>query len=326
MSRSLDAKVRPLVVASQLGEKLNAQIAARVEGLTLFEIPRGYLTESASTAEVVFAWPLEGDELYEHSEPPPGWPGKIAWIQLITAGADAYPRWIFDGPVVTCARGPSATPLAEFALAAILAAAKHLPDHLVRSAAEWDEKKLFTSDIVGSTLGLIGFGASGRRLAECAVALGMRVMATRRTAAPFEVAGVLRAESIGDLLSQSDHVVLAAPATAETWHIINRETLARAKPGLHLINIARGSLIDDEALLEALAAEKVGLASLDVTEPEPLPPGHPFYAHPRIHLSSHISMYTPRGFEGLVDKIVDNIARYRQGLPLLDIVDIARGY
>jgi phosphoglycerate dehydrogenase-like enzyme len=119
---------------------------------------------------------------------------------------------------------------------------------------------------------------------------------------------------------------LAAPATAQTEGMVNRALLAHAKPGLHLINIARGSLVDDAALLEALDAGRLSLASLDVTHPEPLPAGHPFYGHPRIRLSPHTSVHTAQTRINLAAKFAENLQRFRAGAPLENVVDFARGY
>ncbi len=127
-------------------------------------------------------------------------------------------------------------------------------------------------------------------------------------------------------MREADHLVLAAPATDATRHIVNRELLAEAKPGLHVINIARGSLIDNDALLDALANGRLGGASLDVTEPEPLPAGHPFYRHPRIRLSPHTSAIGPHNTAELARKFVRNFSAFTQGTALEDLVDLRRGY
>jgi phosphoglycerate dehydrogenase-like enzyme len=177
-----------------------------------------------------------------------------------------------------------------------------------------------------STLGIVGFGAVGQALAAKALALGMRVVAIRRSDQPFEIDGVARASNLAELFERSDHVVLAAPSTAHTDYMIDARLLEHAKPGLHLINIARGALIDDAALIAALDSGRVSLATLDSTDPEPLPAGHAYYTHPRVRLSPHTSMATSGALELLTDKLVDNLARYRAGRPLTDIVDIARGY
>ncbi|MEF7613547.1 NAD(P)-dependent oxidoreductase [Aquincola sp. MAHUQ-54] len=128
---------------------------------------------------------------------------------------------------------------------------------------------------------------------------------------------------------RADHVVLAAPGTPQTRHIVDAAALAHARPGLHLVNVARGSLVDQDALLAALDAGRIDSASLDVTEPEPLPAGHPFYTHPRVRLSPHTSAISPAQQTALVDKFVRNLARFDAGERLEDLLDAqrrARGY
>ncbi len=326
MNRILDSQTRPLVVASQLGPRLNAEIARQVPDIAFIELPHGPLDERAIKAEVVLSMPVHGSAVRTSTSKPANWPGSIRWIQLISAGADGYPQWIFDETLVSCGRGPSAWPIAEFVLATILSAARGFPNAWVKSPGEWKDGKFRARDVAGSTLGLIGFGAIGRRIAEVTLPLGFKIVATRRTESPLDVDGVERVSNIGEVLARSDYAVLALPATDQTNRIIDRNILARAKPGLPLINIARGSLIDDDALLEALDDGTIGLASLDVTDPEPLPNGHPFYTHPRIHLSSHISMSTGNVLADVVEKLAENIRRYRNRLPLNDIVDPQQGY
>ncbi len=326
MNRILDSQARPLVIASQLGSHINSAIARQVSNLAFVDVERGTFDTRVTDAEVVLAAPFHGSAIRASMAKPSGWPGAIRWIQLISAGADGYPQWIFDGPLVTCGRGPAARPIAEFVLATILSAARGFPHVWVTSPGAWQTNKFRARDIAGTTLGLIGFGAIGHRIAALALPLGFRVIATRRTESPLDVDGVERVSSIGEVLARSDYAVLALPATAQTSRIIDRNVLAQAKPGLHLINIARGSLIDDDALLEALDDGRIGLASLDVTDPEPLPDGHPFYAHPRIHLSPHISMSTENVLADVVEKLAENIRRYRNWLPLNDIVDPQQGY
>jgi phosphoglycerate dehydrogenase-like enzyme len=226
--------------------------------------------------------------------------------------------------VVTSARGSSAVALAEFALASILAAAKRFPDIWIKHAEQWTPTPL--SLISGTTLGLVGFGAIGEALAPRAQALGLNVLAVRRSDAAIPVPGVARVASLEELFARCDHVVLAAPATAETEQMINRAVLSHAKRGLHLINVARGALIDDDALLQALDEGQVSWASLDVTHPEPLPAGHRYYSHPRVRLSPHTSVHTPDTRNNLAVRFAENLARFRQGAPLANVIDLARGY
>ncbi|BBD96787.1 dihydrofolate reductase [Sphingobium amiense] len=255
---------------------------------------------------------------------PDGWPFDLRWVQLMTVGFDLYPDWMFDGPVVTSARGTSAVGLAEFALAAILAAAKRIPDIWIDSPDQWVAAPL---DILnGRTLGIFGFGAVGQRLAPIAVALGMNVLAVRRSDQPIAQPGVVRAASVQELFERSDHLVLAAPGTSATARLVNADLLATAKPGLHLINIARGTLIDNDALLQALDEGRLSRASLDVTSPEPLPPGHPYYRHPRVYLSPHTAAYTPDTVGNIAAQLARNMDLFERGAPLENIVDLDRGY
>lgn len=312
-----------LVVASQLPEELNGAVAARFGDIDIVTVPRGVPERWPGEAEIFVAAPFRraGGALPAQ---PPGWPFNLKWVQLMSVGIDFYPDWLFDGPQVTSARGTSAAALAEFALAAIFAAAKRFPEVWIDKASAWQPAPLGL--VQGSTLGLVGFGSIGRALAPLAQALGMKVLAVRKGGEDFGVPGVERAASVEELFSRADHVVLAAPATAETERLIDRGVLAGAKPGLHLINVARGALIDDDALLGALEAGQVGRATLDVTFPEPLPEGHAFYSHPRVFVSPHTSVFTPDTHVNLADRLSDNLIRYRQGAPLLDPVDRAKGY
>src|SRR5262249_36116582 len=175
------------------------------------------------------------------------------------------------------------------------------------------------------TLGLVGLGGIGRAVAERALPFGMRVRACRRTAAPAGIDGVELVD-FATLVATSDHVVLAVPSTPDTRRLFDRTVFAALKPGVHLVNIARGSLVDHDALREALDDGRVALASLDAVEPEPLPEGHWLYSHPRVRLSPHISWSAPGAVDVLIECFIDNLHRYRAGEPLTGVVDRAAGY
>jgi phosphoglycerate dehydrogenase-like enzyme len=238
-------------------------------------------------------------------------------VHLVSSGIDFYPQWLFNGPPVTTSRGSAADNLAEFALAAIFAASKHLPDIWVKDS-QWNFTAL--RPLKGTTLGILGFGAIGESLAQKALGLGIKVVALRQSQAPFG-AGVDAAQDIHDLFARADHLVVAAPLTDATRHIINRDVLGSARPGLHLINIARGGLLDQEALLEALDNGQIGLASLDVTEPEPLPDGHPLYSHPRVRLSPHTSAISTNSRNEIADTFLANLERYVSGVELANLAN-----
>lgn len=309
-------------IASQLDAGFNALLRERLPGVEVLDLPRGLPQALPAGVQALLAAPHPA--LRDAAEPPPGWPFGLGFVQLVSSGLDFFPRWLLDGPPVASARGATASSIAEFALAAIFAAAKQLPELWIDNAGAWQQRPL--ASLAGSTLGLYGFGSIARELARKARALDMQVLALRRSAQPFGMDGVQRAADIHELFARADHLVLAAPATAETQQVVNRETLASARPGLHLINVARGSLVDQTALLQALDEGRLALASLDVTEPEPLPAGHPFYSHPRVRLSPHTSANTPQVYRNLAALLARNLERFQSGQPLENLVQAWRGY
>jgi phosphoglycerate dehydrogenase-like enzyme len=314
-----------VTIASQLPEPFNDAVRALLPETNVIGIPRGVPAELPRDASILVAAPIIVRGAPAPARPPAGWPFGLRWVQLGSSGIDFYPRWFFDGPPVTTARGTASQAIAEFVLATILAHAKRLPDIWIHDAEQWRMSPLAT--VQGSTVGIFGFGSIGEAVAQKALALGAHVIAVRRrisTESP--VPGVSFVPDIGALVQQSDHLVLAAPATDSTRHIVDRALLKRAKRGLHLINVARGSLIDDQALLEALDQGLIDQASLDVTEPEPLAAGHRFYTHPRVRLSPHTSAIGSQNTVELARKFARNFEALMAGTALEDRVDVQRGY
>ncbi|MBX3569186.1 MAG: glyoxylate reductase (NADP(+)) [Rhizobiaceae bacterium] len=258
------------------------------------------------------------------SERPADWPTGLAWIQLESVGIDAFPKWLLKDVTVTSARGSNAPSIAEYVMAEILGTEKRVHETGIRGPSEWKQIRMGSPQ--GKVLGIAGFGAIGQALAERARAFGMKVAAFRRSAwtdAPPDVEPVA---DINALFACSDHLVLAMPATRETRHIVNRESLARAKPGLHLINVARGGLVDQDALLDALQQGHLARATLDVTEPEPLPEGHPFYTHPKVRITSHLAWDGDGNAARMRGIIAENLERFAAGKPLINVIDTERGY
>jgi len=251
--------------------------------------------------------------------------GGVRWVHAYGTGVNAFPFDALAGVPLTCSRGGSGIPIAEWVLAAMLAFEKRFPASLVHEPAQW--KYLELGGLYGRTLALVGFGGIGREVAQRALPFGMRVRALRRSQGGAS-AGVEVVRELNELLRDADHVVIAAPATAETRHLIGREALAHVKRGAHLVNVSRGGLIDQEALREALDDGRVACASLDVAEPEPPPEGHWLYRHPRVRLSPHIAWNMPGALDLLLEPFLENFARWRAGKPLLarDLVDLKRGY
>jgi phosphoglycerate dehydrogenase-like enzyme len=249
----------------------------------------------------------------------------VRWVHVGAAGTDGLTQHVFDGRTVTCGRGVSAVPIAEFVLASILAFEKRFPDTwLERPPDRWASARL--GELATKSLGIIGLGGIGTAIAQRALAFDMDVVAIRRSPRPSPIAGIEIVGELEDLLSRVDHLAIAAPATPATEHLIDARTLQAVKPGIHLVNIARGTLIDQDALRVALDDGRVALASLDVTDPEPLPEGHWMYHHPAVHLSAHVSWSSPQASGRLVGAFVDNLHRFVAGEPLDGIVQAEHGY
>lgn len=252
----------------------------------------------------------------------------VRWVQLSGTGVDEVPGALYAGDrTVTCARGASAVPISEWVMASVLAWAKRFPDVWLDEAPKhWNFPRPTFDSVSGATLALLGLGGIGSAVARRALPFGMHVKAMRRTDAPSPVPGVEIVRSVDELVTGADHLVVAAPATRRTRHLIDSRVLALATPGLHIVNVARGALIDQDALHVALDDGTVAMASLDTVEPEPLPPDHWMYTHPRVRLSAHVSWYNPTMLGEAVSIFVDNLGRYTRGEPLRHVVDRAEGY
>jgi phosphoglycerate dehydrogenase-like enzyme len=243
----------------------------------------------------------------------------VQWVQMVGTGVDGVSPEVRAAPVLTSARGSSALGISEYVIATMAAFARNFPENWLREPPEvWNFQKATT--LAGATVGLFGLGGIAQRVARIALALEMSVVALRRQAAPSPLEGVVMAGSLADLLAAADHLVLAAPATARTRHVINAESLALVRPGVHLVNIARGSLVDQEALRRALDDGTVARASLDVTDPEPLPAGHWLYDHPKVFLTPHASWSGPPPLATSTEMFCDNLERYLAGEPLEGVV------
>jgi phosphoglycerate dehydrogenase-like enzyme len=316
---------RNLVIASQLHAAVNELLRAHPAKPTLIDVPSERPWEVADRADVLLVRPAEPWLGHGRSAAPAGWPGRLQWIFSSTTGVDFYPDWMTGGATpMCCARGVASDEIAEYVIAAILSQAKSLDDIRVRSRADWKPTAL--GRVQGSTIGIVGLGSIGTAVAKLALGLGARVIAVRRQRLPSPLAGVELFDSLVDLISESDHIVLAIPATRLTYAIFDSKLLAHIKPGAHLINVARGTVLDQPALMNALDQETLAYATLDVTDPEPMPEGHPIYSHPRIRLTPHVASIHPSLDEALYEKIAGNLERFLRGEPLQDLVDPVAGY
>jgi phosphoglycerate dehydrogenase-like enzyme len=277
-------------------------------------------------------WPEPGDVLVSldsawDGDPP--WttplPADIAWVHLMSTGVGNFPLAALGSRPITSSKGASSPAIAEFVLAAMLAFEKRLPGTWIHEPPpQWGRAAL--GGLQHRTLALIGLGTIGSEVARRALAFDMDIVALRRSGRPAELPGIVITASLDDLLARADHLVVAAPATAETHHMLDAAAFDVVKPGVHLVNVARGTLVDQDALIAALDSGRVAAATLDVADPEPLPAGHPLYTHPGVRLSSHVSWSSPETMPAMMQVFVDNLARYRNGLPLVGRVDVEAGY
>jgi phosphoglycerate dehydrogenase-like enzyme len=246
---------------------------------------------------------------------------KLKWVHTGAAGVGSllYPEMVASDVLLTNAAGIHAEPMAETVIAMMLYFARGL-DFAVHAQArgEWDQGAFETSaspvaELADATLGIIGLGGVGRAVRGLAEAFGMNVLATR-------------AVHIDTILRDSDYVMLSVPSTRETKALIGARELALMKTDAVLINVARGNVLDEAALIGALQRRQLRGAALDVYEQEPLPRASPLWQLPNVLLLPHVSATSPRFWERHAKLIVDNIGRYLRGEPLRNVVDKLRGY
>ena len=266
----------------------------------------------------------------------------LRWVHSSTSGVEwtAAPVARERGLIVTNARGVFSRPIAEYVLMMILAISRRLPQ-LLELQRERTWQPLEGAELRDVTVGIIGLGSIGRDVAALASAFGCRVVAVRRrpedgsagepgdgeeTVAPLAIDRVGGPDSLGELLGESDFIVLAAPLTAETQEMIDEAALAQVKPGAWLINVARGRLVDERALLRALHDGPLGGAVLDTFRDEPLPARSPFYDEPNVIVTPHTAWSSGRVLDRSVELFCDNLRRYAAGEPLLNVVDPDAGY
>jgi phosphoglycerate dehydrogenase-like enzyme len=310
-----------LRVINQMGPGAAAQIVAAHPDVEIIDFEAGD-PPAGIAADVFFGGYFAWEDIERWVDA-----AGVRWVQTSGTGVDKVPRSIYEGRIVTCARGASAVPISEWVMAAVLAWAKRMPQTwLHEPPRHWNFPWPALDSVSGSTLALVGLGGIGSAVARRALAFDMRVKALRRTDAPSPVDGVEVVRSMPDLVRDADHLVLAAPATAKTQHLIDAAVFRQVKPGVHLVNIARGALVDQDALRVALDDDRVGMATLDTVDPEPLPAGHWLYEHPKVRLSAHVSWYEPDLQRAAMDIFVDNIGRFSRGEALREVVDADEGY
>lgn len=271
----------------------------------------------------------------------------LAWVHSATSGVERAltPAALARDVLVTNARGVFSRPIAEHVLLMILAVSRHLPQ-LLELQRERTWQPLEGRELRELTIGIVGYGSLGRSVASLASAFGSRVIAMRRRpdapdaqhardpgavdgdVFPFEprLDGLVGPDGLQDLLAESDVVVLAAPLTPETEGMIDEAAVAAMKRDAWLINVARGRLIDDKALIRALRENRIGGAALDTFRDEPLPQSSPYWELSNVILTPHTAWSSARVLDRSVALFCDNLVRFSRGEPLRNVVDPAAGY
>ncbi len=256
---------------------------------------------------------------------------RVRWVHSASAGVEnvLFPALIESDVPVTNGRGLYSDSLAEFVLGAVLFFAKNFKRMLnSQRAGRWDP---FEVELIeGKWLGILGYGDIGRAVARRARAFGMRIAALRRRVEPGQgdpvVERLLGPAELGELLSLSDYLAVALPLTPLTRGLIGEAELARMKPHAVIINVGRGAVIDENALVSALSSGRLRGAALDVFEREPLPTNHPFFRLDNVLLSPHCADHFPGWKRRAMEFFLENFERFRLGLPLRNLVDKRAGY
>jgi D-2-hydroxyacid dehydrogenase (NADP+) len=261
---------------------------------------------------------------------------KLKWIHSTASGVKQlmYPELRNSGIVVTNPSGIFSIPMAEHTIGMILALARNFPDTVrQQDQANWSQQLLWEkpqhlTELNGQTLLIVGYGSIGREVARRAKAFEMRVLGVTRSgkADQTHLDGVFPVARLGEVLPQADFILLCAPETDETKHLIGALQLSKMKRGARLINIGRGSLLDEAALIQALESGALGGAAIDVAQTEPLPPERPLWKAPNLFITPHTSGVSDRLWNRQSKILMDLLERWFDGRELFNQVDFKRGY
>jgi phosphoglycerate dehydrogenase-like enzyme len=308
---------------------LRERLQSEFPQLKVLQLPNyDRVPEEIADTDVFIGWLLRPEQFVTAK--------KLKWIHSPAAAVHQlmFPEVVRSSVLVTNSTGVHGPVVAEHAIAVLLALAKRLPQSMRYQAKnKWSQEQLWQErprprEVDGATVAVIGMGVIGSEFTRRAKALGMKVLAVREnpgkgTGGADEVFGPAQ---IDDVLPRADYVLLCTPVTPATTHIMNRARLKKMKPDAYLINVARGTLIDEPDLLEALKSRTIAGAALDVFEEEPLPEQSPFWELDNVLITPHTAAVTERLWERHFRLIVENLNRFLAGKPLLYEVDKTRGY
>jgi phosphoglycerate dehydrogenase-like enzyme len=299
------------------------------------------IADVIGATDVLYAWNVI---------PNPADAPRLRWVQLHQAGIDAlldHPLYLNSDVAFTTGSGIHAIPMAEYSMAMILAFAHRMPQMMEdKISALWPKERwnrYLPKELYGATLGIIGYGSIGRQIARLGQAFGMKVLAMKRDLRQPAETNAFAAPETGDpegdipdriyppealhsFLAACDFVVLTVPLTGNTKYLIDADALKAMKADAVLINVARGDVVDEVALVEALQQERLHGAALDVFSEEPLPADSALWTLPNVITSPHIAGLTPQYYERAADLFAENLRRFIAGEALLNQVDRSKGY
>lgn len=335
-------------------QKPRVVIAAPVPDTALEQIRTlapGYRVEKFNGEVPAAAW-ADAEVLFTSRQlPMPEQAPRLRWIQTASAGFD----WALKQPitqdeqiVLTSASGIHATPIAEYCLGMMLALNLRIPAlHDLKREKNWPKEKMATfgpAPLRGKTVGIVGYGSIGRELARLCDALGMNVLAAKRDVMhteandyfyldeetgdpPGEIpARIYPGQAVATMARECDFLVVTVPLTGGTRHLIDARVFASMKETAFFINIARGSIVDEPAMIEALQAHKFAGAALDVFVEEPLPQNNALWTLPNVIISPHVAGNTPDYYDRAMKVFMENLTRYREKKPMINALNRERGY
>jgi phosphoglycerate dehydrogenase-like enzyme len=264
------------------------------------------------------------------------WAKKLRWIHSTAAGVNQlmYPELRQSGITITNASGVHSIPMVEHVMGVLVAMARRFPDTWRRQQEHrWSQQEIWDQtphprELHGRVLLFVGFGTVGQEVAKAAKAFGMTIRAVTLSGRgdPQLAEKIYPATELNAALHQADYIVLAAPETAETRHLIGAAQFQAMKRDAYFVNVARGSLVDETAMIEALREHRIAGAALDVTAQEPLPPESPLWGFENVFITPHLSASTENLWTRQTDLVMDNLERWFAGKELRNRVDPARGY
>ncbi|MBI2165854.1 MAG: D-2-hydroxyacid dehydrogenase [Chloroflexi bacterium] len=259
---------------------------------------------------------------------------RLRWVHFFWTGIERLltPELAASDIQVTHGGGVTSRALAEYALCAILMHLKRIPTlAAMKARKEWPRRELQLDEASGKTVAILGLGSIGREVAALCKALGMRVLATRRHTSTRQedadgVDVLYPSSQLTDMLREADFLVLAAPLTRETKGLIGKRELLALRKGAYIVNVARGEIVDEEALIDLLQEGHLSGAALDVFQREPLPPESPLWEMPNVLITPHAAAAVGHEVDRGVELFCNNLRRFLRREPFLNVVDKSAGY